>query len=180
MNWRHPALAACAFASIASAAHAQRPAAITSAYTNLDIDRCRELRRVEEGGSVEWSCPGYGGIPLWVAVGDERYDIDARRSNGAFESTSPFNEPGDRVEWRLRGGRPFAIIYRLRLFGDEARPRSQLAVKSVGQGRRQGCLVAWVDAAAPNANALAREQADRHAATFRCGRDTPRRIGRTD
>lgn len=159
------------------AALAQRRPAITSAYTNLDLDRCRELRHIEEGASTEWSCPGYRGIPLWVAIGDERFDVDARADNGEFETTSRFNAPGPRVEWRLRGGQPFAIIYRLRTFAGEGAERTVLGVESIGQGRRRGCLIAWVDGATPNANQVARAEADRRAASFRCGRDRPRQIG---
>jgi hypothetical protein len=170
-------ISACAIAAAASPAAAQRRAAITSVYTGLDLDRCRELRHVEEGSSTEWSCPGYGGIPLWVAIGDERFDVDARRDNGDFETTSRFNEPGPRVEWRLRRGRPFAIIYRLRTLGAERAEGSVLGVESIGEGRRNGCLIAWVNGAVPDANAAARAQADRFATTFRCGRDRPRQIG---
>ncbi len=172
--------AACVLAAVSAApATAQRRQAITSAYTNLDLDRCRVIREVTEGASVEWRCPGYGGVPLWVAIGDERFDIDAPRDNGAWESTPMFNDLGDRVEWRLRGGRPFAIIYRLRLFGENPRPRSVLAVETVGQGRRGGCLIAWVDGATEEANVAAREQADRYAGSFRCGRDEARVVGRS-
>lgn len=172
------AVAAALPALLASgSAWGQRRQPVTSAYTDLNLDRCRELRHVEEGASTEWRCPGYRGIPLWVAIGDERFDIDARADNGRWESTSRFNAPGPRVEWRLRGGQPFAIIYRLRLIGETDLERTVLGVESIGQGRRPGCLIAWVDGATPDANDAARAQADRHAASFRCGRDEPRQIG---
>ena len=93
----------CAVAAAATGnAEAQRRAAITSAYTALDLKRCTILSsNPDEAGSMEWRCPGYGGIPLLVAEGDLRFDIDAGISNGDFETPSPFSTPGPRVEWRL-------------------------------------------------------------------------------
>lgn len=164
-------------AGVAGGAQAQRRGAITSAYTDLDLDRCRVLREVEEGASTEWQCPGYRGTPLLVAEGDLRFDIDAGVANVDFETASPFSSPGPRVEWRLRGGQPFAIIYRLVLAGDDRPQRTILGVETIGRRGRPGCLVAWVAGSAPNANAAARQQADQRAASFRCGRDRPAGVG---
>ena len=150
---------------------------VTSAYTDLNLRRCRSLTYQQEGESASWRCPGYRGVPLFVLTGDGRYDIDAGRDNGTWESVPPFNDFGPRVEWRLRGGRPFAIIYRLSLAQDENSEwsRSVLGVETVG-GNRPGCLIAWVDAATPDANAVARREADQRGSSFRCGRDEPRLI----
>ena len=160
----------------AQAAPAQnRPA--TSAYTNLDVERCAVLSRIEEGASIVWRCPGLGRTPLIVATGDDRFDIDAGVDNDVWESPSRFSSPGPRVEWRLRGGRPFAIIYRMRLSGAEAPESSVLGVETIGRPGAPGCVVAWIDGRLPNANLLARARADARAASFRCGRDTAEQHG---
>ena len=96
---------------LASPAAAQRA---TSAYTPLDPDRCQVIERIEEGASVRWRCPGCAGVPLFLNTGDDRFDLDAghgqwRSGNRSTRSTSL----GPNVEWRLHGGRPVAIIYRL-------------------------------------------------------------------
>lgn len=148
-----------------------------SAYTPLDLDRCRVIERIEEGESVRWRCPGLAGIPLFINSGDGRFDLDAGIDNGQWESLPQFNRPGPRVEWRRRAGRPFAVIYRLVTAGADQEPGSVLGVETIGRPGRPGCLIALIGGALPNANALARSVADRQAPAFRCGRDPVARHG---
>ena len=158
------------------AASAQPPerGPATSVYTNLDIDRCRVLEEVEEGGGAVWRCPGYGGIPLIVMAGDLRFDVDAGEDNGVFESRPGFNAAPERVEWRLRARQPRAIIYRIRLVGEGSEGRTLLGVETISRrGRWAGCLIAWIDGDVPNANAVARRIADRDNRRFRCGHSEP-------
>ncbi len=144
----------------------------TSVYTNVDLDRCQRLAGEEEE-SAAWTCPGYRGVPLFILYGDLRYDVDAGEDNGTWESHASPNEPPSRIEWRVRSGRPHAIIYRLRLTGEETRGRSVLAVETVTRpGEWAGCVVAWIDGDVPNANTVARERADRDHQDFRCGGHT--------
>ncbi|HEX8364167.1 MAG TPA: hypothetical protein VF603_02665 [Allosphingosinicella sp.] len=167
-----------AVTTVTGTAQAQRRGAATSAYTALDLKRCTVLSsNPDEGAGTDWRCPGYRGIPLLVAEDDLRFDINAGVDTADFETASRFNSPGPRVEWRLRGGQPFAIIYRLVLSWNDLPKRTILGVETIGRRGRPGCLVAWVAASAPNANAVARQQADQRAASFRCGRDRPARIG---
>ena len=147
----------------------------TSVYTNLDVDRCRVLERVEEGESVSWRCPGHAGIPLFVSTGDGRYDVDAGVDNGEWEALGGLHTLGPRVEWRLRRGRPIAIIFRYIQSGPDQPPGTRLAVETIGRAGRPGCLISMIDGAFPNANAVARERADRRAEGFRCGVDIPER-----
>ena len=158
----------------AAAAAAAQP---TSVYTALDAGRCPEIARVEEGASVTWRCRGHAGIPLIVMVSDDRFDIDAGVDNRRWESPGRFSATGPRLEWRLRRGRPFAIIYRLRLTGGEQPESSVLGVETIGRRGSPGCVVAWIDGRLPDANALARARADERAAGFRCGRDEPEQHG---
>jgi hypothetical protein len=140
----------------------------TSSYTPLDIDRCTLIEEVEEGAGALWRCPGRGGIGLFVATGDGRFDVDAGVDNDTWESLGPFNRPGPQVEWRMRRGRPFAIIYRL-LWDDGVGGRgSSLIVETIGRRGAPGCEVARIDGAIPNANATARARADAMAPNFRC------------
>jgi hypothetical protein len=144
----------------------------TSAYTTLNLEAC-EIYSVAHAGEGEWAnrrCPGRNGVTLFVNEDDARYDIDAGVDNGEWESPSPLNELGPQIEWRLEGGRPFAIIYRYTI--SEAMPggRSMLAVESIGRTGRPGCLVALIAGTAAG-NARARQIADTRARTFRCGRD---------
>jgi hypothetical protein len=155
------------------AALAPAPAAaqtVSSAYTVLDLDRCRTLEVIPEGESVRRRCPGLGAIQLFVNAGDGRFDVDAGVDNDRWESLGGFNEIGPRIEWRRVGGRPFAIIYRLRLTSPEQPPGSSLIVETIGRRGAPGCQIATVDGSLPDANARARAIADRRARTFRCPR----------
>ena len=161
-------------ASLAAAAQAPAPAN-TSTYTPLNLNACRVLRRAPrgEGDWINWRCPGWAGIPLLVHGDDGRFDLDAGVDNGAWESLSPFNDLGPRVEWRLRARRPIAIIYRYRVATPGSAPFSRIAVETIGRPGRPGCVIAWIDGGLPTANAHARAVADRRAERFRCGVDRP-------
>lgn len=142
--------------------------AVTSAYTPLDIDRCTLIEEVEEGAGARWRCPGRGAISLFVMTGDARFDVDAGVDNGQWESLMPFNRPGPQVEWRLRGGRPFAIIYRLIWDDGEGGRGSSLIVETIGRRGAPGCEAARIDGATPSANAVARQRADEIRPGHRC------------
>lgn len=143
---------------------------VTSRYTTLELRRCRTLEVIPEGESVRLRCPGLAGIPLFVNEGDGRSEIDAGFDDGEWESLPAFNTIGDRVEWRLFGGRPFAIIYRLRTAVTEDTPAgSALIVEAIGHGARApGCRIGVVDGALPDANARARALADRRVRGTAC------------
>ncbi|MGQ0660758.1 hypothetical protein [Sphingosinicella sp.] len=159
---------------IAAPAAAQRA---TSIYSSLNLDRCQMLEHIEEGASARWRCAGPHGVPLFVNTGDDRYDVDAGVDNGVWESLDALNGPGPNVEWRLRGGRPMAIIYRLIPVPELGEPPA-LIVETIGRGGRLGCEIARVNAQRADANARARAEADLRAAHFRCGRDQRAEIGR--
>lgn len=84
---------------------------------------------------------------------------------------------GEKVEWRLMIGKPYAAILRIwRQDFDEKANRSQtaeelLVIKVSSQG---ACRVGMIDGKQLSANALARAMADTVATTFRCGTDQPR------
>jgi hypothetical protein len=145
-------------------------ATFNSVYTMLNLDRCRTLEVVPEGESVRRRCPGLGAIALFVNAGDGRFDVDAGVDNERWESLGGFNEIGPRIEWRRAAGRPFAIIYRLRLTSPEQPPGSSLIVETIGRRGAPGCQIATVDGGLADANARARAIADRRARTFRCPR----------
>ena len=146
-------------------------AAGSSVYTPLVLERCTIVEEIlEEEGFTRWRCPGHAAIPLFVSSGEGRFDIDAGLDSGRFEFFHTLNRPAPRLEWRMRGSVPIAIVYRLLLDPFESAPRSVLIVKTIGRAGRPGCLIAAVDGTLPDANALARAAADR-APRFRCGVD---------
>ena len=142
----------------------------SSRYTSIDLRHCRTLEIIPEGDSVRKRCPGLAGIPLYVNEGDGRSEIDAGMDDGQWESLPGFNRIGDRIEWRLLDGRPFAIIYRLRTLAGPAQAEgSALIVERIGRGHgRPGCRIGTVDGALADANLRARNLADRHARDVVC------------
>lgn len=150
----------------------------SSAYTTLDLDACTvTASESEEGQWAERSCPGYKGIRLFVDDGDGRFDIDAGRRNQGFESLLAFNNPPTTIEWRLKDGKPFAVIYRISDATEEARGRTALFVERIGTDDRLGCTVAQVAGDEPNPNRKARELADTTAMDFACETDEPHLVG---
>lgn len=162
---------------LASLAAAAQAPGYTSTYTPLNLDRCRVLRQAAEGEGdwINWRCPGLRGVPLLVHGDDGRFDVDAGVDNEEWEALGGFHTLGPQVEWRLRRGRPIAIIFRYIQAGPDQPPGTRLAVETIGRAGRPGCLISMIDGAFPNANALARERADRRAEGFRCGVDIPER-----
>jgi hypothetical protein len=144
-------------ALIGTPANAQT-ARVTSAYTSLDLDRCKPLDQADLA-SASWRCEGLAGIPLFIQNGDDRYDVDAGRPDNDEFWSDGFDYPGKTVEWRLRRGKPFAIIYRLDSANPESPKWSRLIVESIGRAS-PGCRVASINGRARDANAQARRAAD--------------------
>lgn len=141
-----------------------------STYTDFDLAKCAVLSEErEEGSSAEYRCPGFGDVPLLVQEGDGRFDLDAGGDDGGFQTIGAFNDIGDTVEWRLKDGQPFAVIFRFLDVTEEARGRSVLAVETVTRPGLPACRVAQIVGDTPDANQKARERADAAAADgFRC------------
>jgi hypothetical protein len=154
------AAALAAGAALAASAASAEPAGVTSAYTKLDLDRCEVVDNGETPQSMEWRCGGHAGLPLFVQNGDDRYDVDAGLQDEDAVWDTTFDYPGDTVEWRLKSGVPFAIIYRLRTANPDVPAGSSLVVETIGKDGKHGCRVAKIDGAARQANQLAREAAD--------------------
>lgn len=154
-----------------------------SAYTDIDLDACQTLAEDDLGVSLK--CAGYRAYPVYFTEGDLRQSVffgPIRKEliDEGFESFSPFNYIGNKIEWRLDpSGKPFAAILRWFIENpDEATgaPTEKstgqvLVISRVAQPQDGlGCVVGYVDALAnPKANELARTVADTQAMDFACG-----------
>jgi len=166
------------------AAHAGAALAAGSAFTDLELDKCKTLVAPdpdEPGGDfASMLCPGLGDYKVLFKEGDLRQSVHygfLKQSiiEKAFESFGPFNHMNPKIEWRIgAGGKPIAAIQRF-FVGDENSQGQILVISRVGQpGEEDGCPVGYVDALAnKDANNLARAVADALAVHFRCGADTP-------
>jgi hypothetical protein len=164
---------------------------IESATTPFNVDKCPHKAGSEPEDGGGWRCKGFGGIPVVMAEGDIRVYVSfgprALREPAASQTLAAPNGEGTSIEWRIvreRNGtrRPFATIMRwtTRVIADNPDDEDirgeVLVVTRLGPGGV--CHVGYVDGK-QNADAdnLAREIADRHARSFRCGKDKPIVLG---
>ncbi|TYC53715.1 hypothetical protein FMN50_14830 [Rhodobacterales bacterium] len=152
---------------------------ISSAYTRIRLEDCTQTAFPDQdegtfGGA--WSCEGYRGERVYVAEGDLRMFVsfgpDAANEPAAGQTLPNFNTINETLEWRLRGGVPFATILRWfpSLGDDGSKTGSVLIVTQLKPGGGT-CQIARIDAQANgNANEMARQAADRLAGTFDCAR----------
>jgi hypothetical protein len=178
-------LAVCTIAALLAAAAPCAAEELDSAYTHFDARHCRHTPGTEEEDYGSWRCKGFAGIAVVLSAGDQRMTVSfgphAQDEPAAHETFGAFNDVYEgTIEWRLERRpdgrmRPFATILRwnVRVDSDDGghvRGRF-LVVTRLGPGGV--CRVGTVDATDPGANEAARQMADRHARTFRCGEDKP-------
>lgn len=183
-----PLCALAAFAVLAICNGQASAQSVASAYTPLDLKKCRHTpgKDVEDYGA--WSCAGYGGIGVHVAAGDQRsyvsYGRNAKKEPAARQTLASFNGEGKNIEWRGERGadgalKPYATIMRWSTTvssGDESVKGQVLVVTRLGPGGV--CHIGYVDARANlDANALAQKIADETARAFTCGADKPIVLG---
>ena len=151
---------------------------ITSAYTYFDLtESCRQLPAGDadsSGGS--WACPGFKGATVLVSEGDDRNFVGfgpKPEETCAYRRTfNRFNTALAPVEWRLRNGKPFAVIERWRVTSDEQDGTMTWLVVTALKGD-EACPVQYVAGSFPKANEQARRAADELVDAFDCERDTP-------
>ena len=178
-----PTMLAACVATVATLGLSHSAAtAASSAYTNLDANKCQLIDKSKEGEG-EWArfrCPGYRGWRVQLDAGDLREWVRLRPRSSPKWATlrgpvTNFNRIGPKMEWRARvkGGQPYAVIYRISTTrNDRRKNRSFLYVAKLGPGGV--CLVAVVHRnAKPSQNLAARRAADTIAAGFDCFQNKP-------
>lgn len=157
---------------------------IDSAYTDVDLADCTILQADDFGAS--WACPGYRGMPVYVAEGDLRFFVSygfyAPDKKAARQTLPPFNRMGQKIEWRVTNASgdwlPFATILRFiteKTDGEGNYTEGEILVVTK-LGEEEVCHTAYIDALANvDANQMARDAADR-APDFDC-EDGPETLG---
>jgi hypothetical protein len=162
----------------ASSAFTQKESKATfkSVYTDMKRD-CRILKEPAsaERGDPAGACKGFGGHRIFISHSAWSANYSIEKLNNQNESIelgtdySSYGSKGEKVEWRLANGKPFAVIMRVgrykeradgeNPYADENRTGSTLVVKG---------LKGWehinfkVDGATPDANVKARTIADQN------------------
>lgn len=170
---RMPLACAFALALLLPAAHGGAAQKFSSAYTDLKT-QCKPIAKGEpQGDDTPLRCEGQGGYEI-------RIDFSAASSHLYVQPTAcecdervelaaqPLSYDSKRkVEWRLAGGKPFAVIFRVdkpkdgldpsEMWRPENKAGEALLVKGLKGFER---IDFEVDARGPDANAKAREMAD--------------------
>lgn len=158
-----------------------------STYTNIEPDVCEGIYANEEGLVFVSACEGVGPWTVYVHADSHRemtayatVPVAAGERPDHFAFGGYMGNMGgynNTIEWRLKqeGGEPFATIHRYRFpdMEDFSRAREILTVTALrADYALESCHVGYVDATdLPDANALARELADRLSYTYQCGTD---------
>jgi hypothetical protein len=135
-------------------------------------------------------CRGKAARVVFVSIDDlrETVSVGTNRAEAAREPAAqawfgPFSSAALRIEWRMAGSEPIAIIQRWQL-ADQAdedkngRPREKALLIVTRLSPGGVCHVAYVDVAAnPDADELARKAAD-DSARFVCGKDQVKIVGK--
>jgi hypothetical protein len=145
-----------------------------SRYSRFDYANCR-VGETPETGIVEVRiCRGLGPVDVvWTAEPDSSEVTFGTDAEDEVLGLGDFHEAGDTVEWRLRNrdGQPAAVAAIVRYWTGANIGRldhSRLVVYRIEPSGRS-CVMSLVDGSRPNANAEARQIADRWSASFVCG-----------
>jgi hypothetical protein len=163
-----------------------------SSYSSAAAANCWSDGKKEADDRSSRVCRGKSGLVVSIDVVDMRQTVsighnlaEAAKEPAAEAWFGPFNSAAPRIEWRMAGSEPFAIIQRWQIAdpsnqdkGGRLHDKALLVVTRLSPGGV--CHVAYVDVAAnPDANDLARQAADESARSFACGKDQVKVIGKS-
>jgi hypothetical protein len=145
----------------------------SSAYTDLKT-QCKPIAAGEpQGDDMPLRCKGYGGYEVRIDFSAASSHLGVQPAGGESEerielAMQPLNYDAKRkIEWRLAGGKPFAVIFRVDKVKDGLdpaemwRPENKTGESLLVKGLKGYERINFeVDAKTPDANAKAREMAD--------------------
>ena len=153
-----------------------KPPAFTSLYTHMKRD-CRMLpepKGAAIGGDPAGACKGYGGYRIFIShsAWSAHFSVESlKNENESIDlgaDYSDYGARGEKIEWRLANGAPFAVIMRLgKYVNRDAGENPHKAVNRIGSLLVVKGLKGWehidfkVDGAAGD-NARARSLADQN------------------
>lgn len=145
---------------------------VNANWTSLNFEECTVVTTDDFGST--WACPGLKGLPVMVRESERRfrisYGLTSTTERAAEQTLPPVNTPVGEIEWRVSNAegsyKPFATIVPFEVEAAGEVTGKVLVVTRVAQGAT--CHVAYVDAANPDAEKLARQAADEKARDFDC------------
>jgi len=138
---------------------------IRSVYTTLDQKHCKSLKLDPNEHEVDYKglCTGAGGYKLRVANFDLHHVLDlitpAGKSFNVGIDSASYNFLGTRAEWRMKNGKPFALIVRYNLIGPMTDKVSESILVVSKISRSSACVIDQVEGSKTQ-NTQARKLAD--------------------
>jgi len=142
----------------------------SSQYSNLNSD-CKTLGGGSEETDESSDCKGIGGYRVYVGAAAALVHIAAQPPDKKdliqlATQDFDFEESKVKIEWRMIGGKPFAVIMRVSAYDGEVAEGSYFGKKTgeklIVRGLRGFDYIDFeVDAKTPDANRKAREWADK-------------------
>lgn len=170
--------AACASAPVEaqqSGLSASVQNAFASVYTDMKND-CKVLPEppdAPEGGDPLGACKGYGDYQIVISYSAWGAALRAENSKNSEDSIplgedyGSYGDKGEKVEWRMADGKPFAVILRVGKYkesrdgGNPFAPANRTGSKLLVKGLKGWEHIGFeVDGATANANQKARQLAD--------------------
>jgi hypothetical protein len=155
-------------------------AGFDSAYTDLKFDdssQCTNLTPApvegEPNDGAVYECKGFEKYVVSFSEGDLRSTVSFGTHSGdhcaASQTFGGFNGVGNRIEWRLKDGKPIATILRWTVSYDpeeSSKTKTWLVVTKLEDNN--SCHMGYVEGSYPKANEKARWLADTAATAFTC------------
>jgi hypothetical protein len=138
----------------------------TSIYTSTRTSDCKTLESVDDG--VGWyvgECKGTGGYKVQLIEGDIRQTLNViTPARKKFELNfwgyySSFSAVGQKIEWRIKGGVPVALIARYSVSNPEQSEKTTSYLMVAKIGKTAACVTDVVKPG-PGQNEEARRLAD--------------------
>ena len=160
-------------------------AGFDSVYTDLNFNDKKNCVNVspapvegEPNDSAAFECGGYSNYVVTFAEGDLRSFVSFGTESGdhcaARQTFGGFNSVGNKIEWRLKDGKPSATILRWSVSydpEDSNKQKSWLVVTKLEEN--DSCHMGYVEGGYPKANEKARWFVDTAAETFSCKTGKP-------
>lgn len=119
-----------------------------SIYTSTKTNMCRTISsHPDEGGSYEGECPGAGGYKIRLLEGDIRQTINIiTPGKKKFELNfwgfyGGFSAIGEKIEWRVKGKVPVALIARFNVAGSDDTQKSTAYLMISKISKTESCVV---------------------------------------
>jgi hypothetical protein len=139
-------------------------AQIKSVYTSVGEKPCKTLRtEPEEGAEYEGECPGIAGYKLRLLEGDLRHVVTPAKKTfqlAFWNISSAFSYVGERIEWRMKGKTPIALIARFNASEDPEKPEKKTSYLIVSKITKDEVCVTDVIKPSQSQNTAARKAAD--------------------